>query len=322
MSEPLRLTLGPDDAGTRLDKVLASRLERGRGEVASWFSRGVVTLDGTPVKPSTKGEEGQQVLIEPPEEPVQSPTEQAEAPAARILYEDDSLLIVDKPAGLVVHPAPGHRGPTLVDQLAKLPDPPAGGDPDRPGIVHRLDKDTSGLLLVARTPETHAELSAMMKRRAITRRYIAALDARLDNDAVTVDAPIGRDPRHRTRMAVVAQGREAVTHFELVERIASVSIVHATLETGRTHQIRVHAAAIDAPVLGDETYGGAGPVAKRVGLSRPYLHAEHLRFVHPTTGEAVSFESSLPPELADTYHALKRLEPPKKDTRPPHRRDD
>jgi 23S rRNA pseudouridine1911/1915/1917 synthase len=189
-------------------------------------------------------------------------------------------------------------------------------------LAHRLDKDTSGLLLVARTPETYADLSAMMKRRAITRRYIAALDARLDNDALTVDAPIGRDARHRTRMAVVADGRDAVTHFEVVERIAGATLVRATLETGRTHQIRVHAAAIDAPVLGDKTYGGAGPLARRIGLSRPYLHAEHLRFVHPATGEAVAFDSAPPLELADAYDRLKELEPPPEDLRPPHRRED
>jgi 23S rRNA pseudouridine1911/1915/1917 synthase len=322
MMEAMTVVLRPQDVGTRLDKVLAQVLDRGRTEVAAWFSDGVVLLDGRPAKPSTKGEAGQTVVIQPADRADGASEASEAAPEASILFEDAHLLIVDKPAGLVVHPAPGHRGQTLVDQLARLPEPPSGGEPDRPGIVHRLDKDTSGLLLVARTPETYADLSAMMKRRAITRRYIAALDARLDNDALTVDAPIGRDARHRTRMAVVADGRDAVTHFEVVERIAGATLVRATLETGRTHQIRVHAAAIDAPVLGDKTYGGAGPLAKRIGLSRPYLHAEHLRFVHPATGDAVAFDSEPPPELMNAYDRLKDLEPPPEDLRPPHRRED
>jgi 23S rRNA pseudouridine1911/1915/1917 synthase len=209
----------------------------------------------------------------------------------RVVHIDDSLAVVDKPAGLVVHPAPSHRGPTLVGELGEIL---GGGDPERPGIVHRLDKGTSGLMLVARGDEPLAALQAQVQRREVERLYLALAHGRLRSRTGTIDAPIGRAARQRHRMAVSgAASREARTHFTVLELLAFETFLEARLETGRTHQIRAHLAAIDHPLVGDPTYGGK----KKYGLSRPFLHAHRLVFRHPASGEAMSFSSPLPGDL-------------------------
>jgi 23S rRNA pseudouridine1911/1915/1917 synthase len=208
-----------------------------------------------------------------------------------IVHLDDDLAVIDKPAGLVVHSAPSHRGETLVDLLSGIA---GGGERDRPGIVHRLDKDTSGLMLVARNEATHRALSAAVKRRDVLREYTALVEGHLGSRTGTIDAPLGRHRRRRTRMAVRGTGsREARTHFEVIENLPADTFLHARLETGRTHQIRVHFAAIEHPVAGDPEYGSKG----RYGLERQFLHASRLEFTHPGTEERLSFSSELPEDL-------------------------
>jgi 23S rRNA pseudouridine1911/1915/1917 synthase len=209
-----------------------------------------------------------------------------------IVFRDESLLVVDKPAGLVVHPAPGHRGATLVDRLRDLA---GGGEPERPGIVHRLDRDTSGLMIVARTDTAHRDLSAQVQRREVERTYTALVEGRLASRTGTIDAPVGRDHKAPERMTVGGRRRrEARTHFEVIEALPADSLVRVRLETGRTHQIRTHFAAIGHPVCGDPQYGHGG----RHGLERQFLHSSRLGFRHPDSGEALSFESELPDDLA------------------------
>lgn len=211
----------------------------------------------------------------------------------RVVHLDERLAVVDKPAGLVVHPAPSHTGPTLVDELAEILG--GGEDPERPGIVHRLDKGTSGLLVVARTDEAHAALQAAVQRREVERAYLALAGGRIGSRTGTIDAPIGRASRQRHRMAVSgAASRKARTHFTVLELLAAETYLEARLETGRTHQIRAHFAAIGHPLVGDTTYGGA----RKYGLTRQFLHAHRLAFAHPATGEALEFVSELPPDLA------------------------
>ena len=209
----------------------------------------------------------------------------------RIVHIDDSLAVVDKPAGLVVHPAPSHQGPTLVDELGEIL---GGGEPERPGIVHRLDKGTSGLMVVARDEDSLRALQAQVRRRDVERVYLALAGGRLPSRSGTIDAPIGRAARQRHRMAVAgAAPRQARTHFEVVELLSRETLLEARLETGRTHQIRAHFAAIDHPLLGDPTYGGE----LRYGLERPFLHAHRLGFSHPSTEKRLTFTSELPEDL-------------------------
>jgi 23S rRNA pseudouridine1911/1915/1917 synthase len=210
----------------------------------------------------------------------------------RLVSKDEWLAVVDKPAGLVVHAGAGVRGRTLVDELGPLLG--GGSDPVRPGIVHRLDRDTSGLMIVARSDEAHRRLAAVIKARQVTRVYLALVEGRLRSRSGTIDAPLGRDYRAPERRAVRGRGaREARTHFEVLELLAADSLVEARLETGRTHQIRAHFAAIGHPVAGDPRYGHAG----RHGLERQFLHSARLAFEHPFTGEALQFESKLPTDL-------------------------
>ncbi|HEX5984601.1 MAG TPA: RluA family pseudouridine synthase [Solirubrobacterales bacterium] len=221
-------------------------------------------------------------------------------PGLRIVHRDDFLAVVDKPAGLVVHPAPSHTGPTLVDELAEILG--GGEDPERPGIVHRLDKGTSGLLVVARDDETHAALQEQVRAREVERIYLALAGGRLSSRTGTIDAPIGRAARQRHRMAVSgAAARQARTHFTVLELLPRETYLEARLETGRTHQIRAHFAAIGHPLTGDATYGGA----ERYGLRRQFLHAHRLAFRHPHSGERLSFESPLPEDLASALQAAR-----------------
>jgi 23S rRNA pseudouridine1911/1915/1917 synthase len=211
----------------------------------------------------------------------------------RIVHQDPDVAVIEKPAGLVVHPAPSHTGSTLVDELGDLLG--GGADPERPGIVHRLDRGTSGLMVVARGDEAHRALAAAVKRREVERRYLALVNGRVRSRTGTIDAPIGRASRKRHLMAVAGSSpRQARTHFEVRETLAADTLLEATLETGRTHQIRAHFAAIDHPLVGDAAYGGPA----RYGLERQFLHAHRLSFAHPATGERISFQSELPPDLA------------------------
>jgi 23S rRNA pseudouridine1911/1915/1917 synthase len=220
--------------------------------------------------------------------------------APTIVFADDDLAVVEKPAGLVVHPAPSHRGPTLVSELEGLLG--GGADPERPGIVHRLDKGTSGLLVVARSDEAHAALQEQVRRREVERIYLALAGGRLASRTGTIDAPIGRASRRRHRMAVSgAASRQARTHFTVLELLGAESYLEARLETGRTHQIRAHFAAIGHPLSGDVTYGGEA----KYGLERQFLHAHRLAFVHPQSGERLVFVSELPGELAVALEAAR-----------------
>ncbi len=218
----------------------------------------------------------------------------------RVVHADEALAVIDKPAGLVVHPAPSHRGATLVDLLGDLLG--GGADPDRPGIVHRLDKGTSGLLVVARSDEAHAALQAAVRDREVERAYLALAGGRLPSRTGTIDAPIGRAARQRHRMAVSgAASRQARTHFEVLELLAAETYLEARLETGRTHQIRAHFAAIGHPLVGDPTYGGE----EKYGLQRQFLHAHRLAFAHPLSGEPMRFVSEPPADLAAALEAAR-----------------
>jgi 23S rRNA pseudouridine1911/1915/1917 synthase len=224
-----------------------------------------------------------------------------EAMDLRVAYEDEHLLVVDKPAGLVVHPAPGHATGTLVHGL--LAHAVEGGDePERPGIVHRLDRDTSGLIVVARSAEAHRRLQGLIRRREVERHYLALVVGRPRSRTGRIEAPIGRDRHDPTRHSLdTATPRDAVTHFELVELLPRHALLDVRLETGRTHQIRVHLAAIDLPVAGDPVYGRS----RELGLERQFLHAARLTFPHPFTGERVDTESPLPPDLAEALEAAR-----------------
>jgi 23S rRNA pseudouridine1911/1915/1917 synthase len=262
------------------------------------LSAGTVLVDGHARGKSHKLAGGETIEIESPppaaEEPASAPPELA------IAYADEHLLVVDKPAGVVVHPAPGHAGGTLAQALASAG--AAGGEEDRPGIVHRLDRDTSGLLVVARSHETYERLQRLVRRRALTREYLALVVGRPRSRAGTIDAPIGRDRNDRLRHSLDTDTpRAAVTHFELEELLSRHALLRVRLETGRTHQIRVHLAAIDLPVAGDPVYGIAGDL----GLERQFLHAARLAFLHPVTGAAVDVTSPLPPALAAALDAAR-----------------
>jgi 23S rRNA pseudouridine1911/1915/1917 synthase len=253
---------------------------------------GAVLVDGQARGKSHKLAGGEEIEIAPP--PAADDAEPAVAPPElTVAYADEHLLVVDKPAGVVVHPAPGHAGGTLAQALPAAG--AAGGEEDRPGIVHRIDRNTSGLLVVARSQETYELLQRLVRRRALKREYLALVAGRPRSRAGTIDAPIGRDRHDRLRHSLDTDTpRAAVTHFELEELLPAHALLRVRLETGRTHQIRVHLAAIDLPVAGDPTYGITGDL----GLERQFLHAARLAFVHPVTGAPVNVSSPLPPDLA------------------------
>ena len=243
---------------------------------------------------------GEAIAVEQAEEASSEP----ESVDFEVVYEDDHLLVVDKPAGLVTHPAPGHSETTLAEALRGRA---AGGeDPERAGIVHRLDRDTSGLLVVAKSEEAHAELVRMLRRREIERGYIALVTGHPDAASGTIDAPLGRDRARRDVVSTrTARGRPAVTHFEVRERLPRTTLLDLRLETGRTHQIRAHLAAIGHPVCGDARYGGAA-AGRRLGLHRQFLHAARLMFRHPISGEIVACESKPPAELLRSLDAARQ----------------
>ena len=263
---------------------------RSRADAGQLLAAGRVLVDGAGRPKSHRLAGGEEVAFEPfPEAPALEP----EPMELRIAYEDEHLLVVDKPAGLVVHPGAGRRAGTLVHGL--LARGLAGGEePERPGVVHRLDRDTSGLIVVARTEEAYRGLQALVRRRVVDRRYLALVRGRPRSRRGRIEAPIGRDRRDPTRQSLdTDHPREAVTHFEVLELLPEHALLEVRLETGRTHQIRVHLAAIDLPVVGDRVYGVPG-----LGLERQFLHAARLGFPHPLTGERIEAASRLPPDLA------------------------
>jgi 23S rRNA pseudouridine1911/1915/1917 synthase len=276
---------------------------RSRAAGQRLIERGAVTVDGVARPKNYRVEEGDRVVASASEAPADA-GEPAAAVSFEVVFEDDHLLVVDKPAGVVTHPAPGHRGSTLAEALAPLA---AGGEhPERAGIVHRLDRDTSGLLVVARSDEAHAALQRMMKARELTREYTALVEGHPDAESGTIDAPIGRDRGNRTVMSTrTDRARSAVTHFEVLERLPRTALLRVRLETGRTHQIRAHLAAIDHPVVGDPQYGGRES-GRRLGLLRQFLHASKLMFRHPFTGELVACESKPPAELSHALDSARR----------------
>jgi len=286
------------DAGRRLDVALAERLRLSRAAAQRLIAAGLVLVEGSPARKRQILHAGETVAWR-----AAPPAAQAPSPAAvplSLVYEDDWVLVVDKPAGVVVHPAPGHEHGTLADSLAAAG--ARGGDARRPGIVHRLDKDTSGLLVVARREDAYRRLVAAMKRHLVQRTYAALLLGSLAQDEGTIDAPVGRHVRDRRRMALHSPaGKRAVTHFETLARAGAFTLVRVRLETGRTHQIRVHFAALGHPVAGDLQYGRS---PRPEGLGRQFLHAARLTFPHPDDGHEVTCSSPLPDDLAEFLESL------------------
>jgi 23S rRNA pseudouridine1911/1915/1917 synthase len=305
---PAHEALAPEEAaGRRLDEVLATLAGTSRAQAARWATQGLVEVDGRPRPKAHRLRGGERLAWTPPEAPPAGGPVAEDRPLA-VRYEDDRLLVVAKPAGLVVHPGPGHPTGTLVNALlgrAQTGLPAGGGAADRPGIVHRLDKDTSGLLLVAKDDATHLALTRQLAAHRVERRYLALVQGRLPGETGTVDAAVGRHPRDRKRMAVVGSGgRRAVTHWRVLETFPAVQLVEATLETGRTHQVRVHLASLRHPLVGDRTYGADPALAARLGVPRPFLHAWRLAFTHPATGARIDLTEPLPPDLQGVLDRL------------------
>jgi 23S rRNA pseudouridine1911/1915/1917 synthase len=295
-----RLRVPDTAAGERLDRFLARVPEVGSRTAAERLLRdGAVRVDGEVRPKSARLAGGEELEFEPPPPPLGALT-----PAAMPLavpYADEHLLVVDKPAGVVVHPAPGHSEGTLVHALLAW-DAEGGDEPERPGIVHRLDRDTSGLLVVARSAEAHRRLQELVQARRLTREYLALVVGRPRSRRGTIEAPIGRDRNDPLRHSLDSDSpRAAVTHFEVAELFERHALLRVTLETGRTHQIRVHLGAIDLPVAGDAVYGRAG----ELGLERQFLHAERLAFSHPFTGAVVDVRSPLPSDLEGALATLR-----------------
>jgi 23S rRNA pseudouridine1911/1915/1917 synthase len=282
------LVVGPDEAGERLDVFLAGAAGS-RAAAQRLIDDGLVLVDGAARPKRHAVAAGERITVRAA--PAKAATEVPDATFG-VVYEDEHLLIVDKPAGVVVHPARGHERGTLAQALAGRA---AGGDPGREGIVHRLDRDTSGLLVVARSEEIHAALKAMLAERRIVREYLALVEGRPAARTGTIDAPLGRDRRVRTRISTdTDEPREAITHFQTERACEDWTLLRVRLETGRTHQIRAHLKAIGHPVAGDPEYGRPGAL----GLGRQFLHAERLAFAHPVTGAVIDTRSPLPADLS------------------------
>jgi 23S rRNA pseudouridine1911/1915/1917 synthase len=322
LAQPLKLLVPPALDAERVDRAMALLAGLSRAEASRLIAQGRVRVDEKRVNAGSRRLRSGELLEV--ERPVAEPDDErpaaegtgastAPAPAAEVVFADQDLVVVDKPAGLVVHPGAGNRDGTLVQQLLGLfPDiAEAGPEGERPGIVQRLDKGTSGLLVVARTPAAREALVAQLAARSMERRYLAVVHAQIEADEGLIEAPLGRSPAERLRMAVVEGGRHARTHYQAKARSGvplAVTLLSCRLETGRTHQVRAHFAAIGHPVFGDEQYSkpsqSAAARAVAPALRRPWLHAELLGFVHPTTGQTMSFSSELPSELAETLVTL------------------
>ena len=291
---PRTLTAATEHAGQRLDSFLAAALEISRSAAARLIEEGGVTASGKALAKNYRMAGGEDLTVEIPE-PEETEVTAQDIPLD-VVYEDEDVIVVNKPVGMVVHPAPGHSDGTLVNALLHhCGDSLSGvGGEKRPGIVHRIDRDTSGLIIAAKNDAAHLGLSAQLADHTLARTYECLVAGNLRQDSGTVDAPIGRHPTDRKKMAVTAKGRRAVTHWEVIARYNGATHVRCRLETGRTHQIRVHMAHIGHPILGDTVYGAKKPVP---GLTGQCLHAVGLRFLHPRTGEAVELHCDLPEEF-------------------------
>ena len=298
----MRRVAGAAEEGMRLDAGLAAiGAAASRAEAARLIDGGAVKVDGRTRPKSHRLQAGEVLDVAGAPEPAEA----VEAPAGfAVVFEDDHLMVIDKPAGVVVHPGAGRSQGTLAQALAGRA--VGGTDPVRRGIVHRLDRDTSGLLVVAKDEEAYERLVRALRRREVGRRYLALVSGRPDAATGTIDAPIGRDPARRTAMSTrTSGGRSAISHFEVAEALARTTLLRVRLETGRTHQIRAHLAAIGHPVCGDSRYGGAA-CGRRLGLARQFLHAEKLMFEHPITGGEVLCESKPPADLRHALDAARR----------------
>lgn len=296
----LRIETPADLEGQRLDRVVTSRLaDTSRSFVQKLIESGDVLVNGAAERASYKVQSGDLLEVRVP-----APSEPDDLTPADILipiaYEDDDLIVFDKPAGLVVHPAPGHEHGTLVNAFKWLRPEAVEPGSFRPGVVHRLDKDTSGLIIVAKNERARLHLLKQFQTRTVLKEYSALIIGQLPEDRATVDAPISRDPNNRRRMAIVAGGRPAVSHLEVAARYTGYTLLNVQIETGRTHQIRVHCAFIKHPVAGDALYGGA---VRDLALKRQFLHARHLRFTLPG-GETLDLESPLPNDLVEVLAEL------------------
>jgi len=311
-AESLTFEAGAEEAGARLDAFLAARIEGlSRSAVKRLADDGDVLVEGKPAKPSYRLRAGERVEVELPEPP---PVDLVpEDIPLDVLFEDGDVVVVNKPPGLVVHPAAGAYSGTLANALVfHFQNLSGRGGSFRPGIVHRLDRDTSGLMVVAKTASAHEKLSDQFRARTVYKSYVALVHGAVRDEQGKVEQPLGRDPRNRTRMAVVRGGREAVSVWKVRRRFTRFTLLDVKIKTGRTHQIRVHLAWLRHPVVGDETYGGgrdqnvADPKlrARIAALGRQFLHAERLAFDHPRTGERLIFEAPLPADLSAFLDAL------------------
>jgi 23S rRNA pseudouridine1911/1915/1917 synthase len=306
-AEVLTFAASAEDEGARLDAFLAARVAgASRSRLKQWIDDGEVLVSGRAAKPSHRLRAGDTVELEAPAPLTASDFAPEDIPLD-IVHEDDSIVVVNKPAGLVVHPAAGIRAGTLANALAfHFRQLASGGGPARPGIVHRLDRDTSGLLVVAKTDEVHESLSAQFRSREVVKYYVALVHGATKDERGRVEEPVGRDPRNRTRMAVVRGGRAALSIWRVRRRFTRYTLLDVEIKTGRTHQIRVHLAWLRHPVVGDDAYGAGrdntiqdARVRSAVqSLGRQFLHAERLGFRHPRTGEFLKFNAPLPPELS------------------------
>ena len=300
------LTAATEHAGVRLDAFLSADGALTRSQAARLIAEGRVRVNGKPAAKSARLSGGETVTVDVPQ--LRETALPPQDIPLDVVYEDDDVIVVNKPTGLVVHPAPGHPDGTLVNALLHhCGDSLSGiGGEKRPGIVHRIDRDTSGLIIAAKNDAAHLALSAQLKDHSLSRTYECLVTGNMKQDSGTVDAPIGRSSADRKKMAVVPTGRRAVTHWEVVARYPGVTHLRCRLETGRTHQIRVHMAYIGHPILGDTVYGAKKPVP---GLTGQCLHAAGLRFIHPRTGEPVELHGPLPPEFTAMLQKLQNKSP-------------
>lgn len=304
----VRTLIVPDGlAGERVDSGLSRMLGLSRTRAADLIDRGLVEVDGSAPTRSARLEPGAMLVVELPDERPAAEIRPTIAEGMSLVHQDDHIVVVDKPVGVAAHPSAGWSGPTVLGHLAA-----AGisirtsGDPERQGIVSRLDVGTSGLMVVARDELAYTTLKDAFRARTVHKVYHAVCQGTPDQSAGTVEAPIGRSPNHDYKFAVRRDGKLSVTHYETIEELQGATLLRVKLETGRTHQIRVHMAALHHPLVGDPLYGADPTVAQRVGLGRQWLHAMELSFVHPSTHEEVTFTSRYPEDLASALEALRR----------------
>lgn len=287
----------------RVDKVLADRLEASRSQIQQWLKEGAVTCQGDPIRANYKVKAGDQLVIQVPE-PESLDLEPEDIPLT-IVYQDQDVAVINKPQGMVVHPSAGHPNGTLVNALLyHMTDLSSINDVVRPGIVHRIDKDTSGLLMIAKNDHAHEALAKQLKDKTSLRKYVALVHGNISHEKGTINAPIGRSKVNRKMQAVQEDGKPAVTHFTVLERFDQFTLVELQLETGRTHQIRVHMQYIGFPLAGDPVYGPK----KTLKGNGQFLHAKLLGFTHPTTGESMVFEAPLPELFEETLKKLRKNE--------------